>query len=517
MSYRPKVSIVTPVYNSDPAWLRAAIESVRGQLYDGWELCIADDASSNPEVQALLREYESDERIKVDYLKENQGISGASNAALAMASGEYVGFLDHDDELKPDALYEVVKLLNKQPDLDFIYTDEDKRSPEGRLVQPFFKPGWSPDLLLSTNYVPHFAVYRKQVIDEVGGLRSDCDFSQDYDLVLRVTERTSRIGHVALPLYTWRMVPGSAASALEAKPRSIQAAKRALADAMQRRGVEADILDGSAKTTYRVRYRIQGQPLVSIVIPTRDGVDLLRRCIDSIEKKTTYPNYQIVVVDNGTTDERTLDYLQKSPYRCLEYPGPFHFAAMMNFAVRESAGEHVLLLNNDTEVISPEWIEALLEHSQRPEVAAVGARLFYPDGRRVQHEGIIIGLGGGSAGNVDHGGYFGLGDLVLNCSAVTAACMMARRDVFERLGGFDESLGIAFNDVDYCLRAREQGFEIVYTPHAVLYHYEGGTRGRLHPMEDEQFFRDRWGNPGEYQDPYYNPNLDRLRPFTIGP
>ncbi|MCH7998682.1 MAG: glycosyltransferase [Chloroflexi bacterium] len=513
-SYRPKISIIMPVYNPDPAWLRDAIESVRAQLYDNWEFCIADDASSKPEVKTLLQEYQGDKRIKIAYLKKNHGISGASNAALAMATGEYVGFLDHDDELKPDALYEMVKLLNDQPDLDFIYSDEDKRSLEGRLVQPFFKPDWSPDLLLSTNYVPHFAVYRKRIVDDVGGLRSKCDFSQDYDLVLRVTERTNRIGHVALPLYAWRMVPGSAASDLEAKPKSIDAAKRALADAMKRRGIKADILEGNAKTTYRVRYRIQGQPLVSIVIPTRDRVDLLSQCIASIEKKTSYPNYEIVIVDNDSTDERTIDYLKKSRHRCLAFPGAFHFASMMNFAIRATAGEHVILLNNDTEIITDEWIEAMLEHSQRPVVAAVGARLFYPD-HRVQHEGVIMGLGGGSAGNVDHGGYFGLGELVRNCSAVTAACMMARRDIFQRLGGFDEKLGIAFNDVDYCLRAREQGYLIVYTPYAVLYHHESATRKGLHPDEDEQYFRDRWGNPGEYQDPYYNPNLDLVRPFAI--
>lgn len=514
LSYRPQISIITPVYNTDPAWLRDAIESVRGQLYDNWELCIADDASTKPAVPALLREYQGDERIKVTYLEENQGISGASNAALALAGGEFVGFLDNDDELKPDALYHVVKRLNEQPDLDFIYSDEDKRSPDGRLVQPFFKPDWSPDLLLSTNYVPHFAVYRKRIVDEVGGLRSECDFSQDHDLVLRVTERTDRIGHVALPLYTWRMVPGSAALEAEAKPKSIEAATRALADAMQRRGSEAEIVAGPFANTYRVRYRIRGQPLVSIIIPTRDRVELLRSCIAKIDEKSRYRNYEILIVDNESRDEKTLDYLKKSRHRCLSYPGRFHFAGMMNFAVRQAAGEHVILLNNDTEVIAPEWIEAMLEHSQRPEVAAVGARLLYPDGR-VQHEGIIIGLGGGSAVNVDHRGYFGLGQMVRNVSAVTGACLMTRRDLFERLGGFDENLRVAFNDVDYCLRARERGYLIVYTPYAVLYHYEAASRGSLHPPEDELYYRRRWGEPGKYCDPYYNPNLSARLPFTI--
>ena len=514
LAYRPQISIIMPVYNTDPAWLREAIESVRGQLYDNWELCIADDASTEPAAPALLRKYQGDKRIKVTYLSENRGISGASNAALAIARGEFVGFLDHDDELKPDALYHVVKLLNERPDLDFIYSDEDKRSPDGRLLQPFFKPDWSPDLLLSMNYVPHFAVYRKQIVDEVGGLRSECDFSQDHDLTLRVTERTDRIGHVALPLYTWRMVPGSAALVSEAKPKSVEAATRALTDAMKRRGSEAEIVDGPFRNTYRVRYRIRGQPLVSIIIPTRNRVELLRPCIAKIEEKSSYSNCEIIIVDNESTDEKTLDYLKKSPHRCLAYPGRFHFAGMMNFAVREAAGEHVILLNNDTEVIAAEWIEAMLEHSQRQEVAAVGARLLYPDGRP-QHEGIIIGLGGGSAVNVDHRGYFGLGQMVRNVSAVTGACMMARRDLFQRLGGFDDNLGVAFNDVDYCLRARERGYLIVYTPYAVLYHHEGGTRGTLHPQEDELYFRRRWGEPGKHRDPYYNPNLSLRLPFTI--
>ncbi len=515
LSYRPQMSVILPVYNPDLQWLRDAIESVRAQLYDNWELCIADDGSSNPGVRAVLEDYaRADERIKVTYLKENKGISAASNRALGLATGEFVGLLDHDDELKPDALYEVVKLLNEQPDLDFIYTDEDKRRPDGRLGRPFFKPDWSPDLLLSVNYVPHFAVYRKRMVEEVGGLRSECDLSQDYDLALRVAERTDHIGHIPLPLYTWRMAAGSASATHEDKLRAMKSAKRALAEAIQRRGIEADILDGSVVTTYRVRYRIQGQPLVSIIIPTRDRIDLLRRCITSIEMKSTYCNYEIVIVDNDSKEEVTFEYLNKLPHRCVAYPGTFNYAAMTNFAVGEAAGEYVLFLNNDTEVITGEWIEAMLEHGQRPEVAAVGTRLLYPDGRP-QHEGIIIGLGGSSAGNVNHGGYFGLDELVHNVSAVTGACMMTRRDVFDRLGGFEENLGVAFNDVDYCLRAREQGYLIVYTPYAVLYHHESGTRGKLHPMEDELFFRQRWGKPGQYRDPYYNPNLSLTAPFAI--
>lgn len=408
----------------------------------------------------------------------------------------------------------MVKLLNERPDLDFIYSDEDKRSPDGRLVQPFFKPDWSPDLLLSTNYVPHFAVYRKRMVDEVGGLRSECDFSQDYDLVLRVTGRTNRIGHVASPLYTWRMVPGSAASEVTAKPKSVEAAKKSLGDVIQERGIDAKVIEGPFRNTFRVRYRIQGRPLVSIIIPTRDRVELLRSCIASIETKTRYPNYEIIIVDNDSREEATQSYLKSSSHRTLPYSGEFRYGAMMNFAIRKAAGDYVVLLNNDTEVISEEWIEAMLEHAQRPEVAAVGARLLYPNGRP-QHEGVVIGLGGGSCLNADTRDYFGLGRLVRNVSAVTGACMMARRQVFEDLGCFDEGLKVAFHDVDYCLRARARGYLVVYTPYAVLVHHESASRGSYHPQEDELFYRQRWGEPGQYRDPYYNPNLSVRSPFTI--
>jgi GT2 family glycosyltransferase len=456
-----------------------------------------------------------DNRIMVVHLEKNQGISAASNAALSLASGEFIGLLDHDDELKPDALYEVVSLLNRDRDLDFIYSDEDKKAPDGRLVQAFFKPDWSPELLLSTNYVPHFAVYRKSLVDEVGGWRSECDFSQDYDLALRVTERTERIAHIPLPLYSWRMVPGSAASELRAKPKSVDAGKRALKDAMERRGVRAVVEDGPYRNTYRVRHLIEEQPLVSIIIPTRDRLDMLRPCITSIERKSTYPDYELVIMDNDSKEEETLRYLEAMPHRRLQYPGEFRYAAMMNYAVRETTGKYVILLNNDTAVLSDEWIEAMLEHAQRPGVAAVGARLLYPDGRP-QHEGVVMGAGiGGSCLNVDTRGYFGLGTLVRNVSAVTAACMMVSRRAFEELDGFDESLRVAFNDVDYCLRALKAGYRVIYTPYATLVHHESASRGSLHPREDEEFFRRRWGKPGQYRDAYYNPNLSRATAYII--
>lgn len=515
LSYQPLISIIMPVYNPDPTWLREAIESVRAQVYERWELCIADDGSTRPGVREVLEEFAgSDGRIRVTYLERNEGISAASNAALSLARGEFAGFLDHDDELKPEALFEVVKALNEDRALDVLYTDEDKRAPDGRLVEPFFKPDWSPDLLMSVNYIAHFSLLRRSLVEEVGGFRQGYEGSQDYDLILRVTELTDRVAHIAKPLYTWRKVPGSTAASLDAKKFAYRAGKRALQDALRRRGIRGEVREGLHRGYYRVKYEIKGRPKVSIIIPTRDRVEMLRRCIGSIESRSTYRHYEIIVVDNDSRDPETLEYLAGLRGRVIRYPYEFNYSKIVNLAAREAQGDALLFLNNDTEVISPGWIEAMLEQGQRPEVAAVGARLFYPDGR-IQHEGIILGLGGGSAGNVDHAGYFGLGETVHNCSAVTGACMLTRSSVFWELGGFDEGLRVAFNDVDYCLRARQRGYLVVYTPFANLYHYESATRGRLHPQEDERLFRARWGNPGERWDPYYNRNLDLLRPFSL--
>ncbi|HEX2178850.1 MAG TPA: glycosyltransferase [Actinomycetota bacterium] len=509
--YKPQISIVLPVYNPEPEWLRAAIDSVTGQIYSKWELCIADDGSTRQDVKDTLKEYEgSDPRIKITYLPANKGITAASQAALDLATGEFVGFLGHDDELKPHALYQVIKLLNERRDLDFIYSDLDHKDLDGILRDPFRKPDWSPDFLKSCNYVTHFSVFRKAVLDKVGGFREGYDGSQDWDLTLRVTEVTDRIGHVRTPLYTWRQVPNSIAHSDATKPWAHDAARRALADALARQGVKGRVEDGPYAGYYRIRYEIQGEPKVSIIIPTRDRADLLKTCIDSIRRLSTYRNYEIVVVDNDSSDPVALDYLNTFGGRVIRHPGEFNFSKIINFAAEHVDGEYLLLLNNDTEVITPDWIEAMLEHAQRPEVGAVGARLLFPDGR-AQHEGVIVGPGDGLAGNIDFEGYFGIGRCIHNASAVTAACMMTRAEVFKGLGGFDEDLVVAYNDVDYCLRAGDKGFLILYTPYAVLRHDEAATRGygddntgKSHPVADEEFFRTRWKG---YIDPFDPPSL----------
>ena len=513
LRYRPKISIIVPVYNPEPNWLRDAIESVRRQLYDNWELCLADDASTKPGVRPLLTEYERDPRIKVVYQPKNQGISAASNAALALADGEYVAFLDHDDELNPDALYQVVQLLNDGGEFDFIYSDEDKRDPGGALVSPFFKPDWSPDLQNSSNYVTHFSVYRREIVEEAGGFRTEFDGSQDYDLALRVTERTDRIGHVRKVLYTWRMVPGSAAASSEAKPYAYEAAKKALTESLNRRGIDGWVEDGKTMGWYRIRYRIPGEPLVSAIIPTRDRADLLAKCLDKLQD-SSYERIEIIVVDNGSVEEATRDLLNSRDLKVVRDGGDFNFSRLINAGANAAKGDYLLLLNNDVEAINDDWVEAMLEHAQRPEIGVVGARLLYPTGRP-QHEGVALGIGGTFAGHVDWRDYLGLSHAVRNCSAVTAAAALTRRSVFDELGGFDEAFRVAYGDVDYCLRARERGYLVVYTPYAALYHHESATRGNNHPPEDETLARKRWG---QLVDPYYSPALDEvLQPFVYGP
>jgi GT2 family glycosyltransferase len=513
LAHRPLVSIIIPVYNPQPHWLRDAIESVRAQYYDNWELCIADDASTKGGVRELLAEYENDPRIKVTFQRANGGISAASNAALALADGEYIALLDHDDELSPDALYQVVQRINERGELDFIYSDEDKRDPNGALVSPFFKPDWSPDLEYSSNYVTHFSVYRRAMVESVGGFRTEFDGSQDYDLALRVTEQTERIDHIRKVLYTWRMVPGSAASSLEAKPYAYTAAKRALSESLERRGIDAWVEDGATLGWYRIRYRIPGDPLVSVIIPTRDRADLLAKCLDSLDS-SAYKRLEVIVVDNGSVEEETKTLFDSRDLKVVRDPGDFNFSRLVNAGAAAATGDYLLLLNNDVEAINEEWIEAMLEHAQRPEVGVVGARLLYPNGRP-QHEGVALGIGGTFAGHIDWRNYLGLSQAIRNCSAVTAAAALTRRSVFDQLGGFDESFRVAYGDVDYCLRARECGYMVVYTPYAELYHHESASRGSTNPPEDEKLARQRWGR---LTDPYYNYAFDEvLQPWVYAP
>jgi len=510
--YRPVISIITPVYNTPERWLRKAIESVRSQIYPQWQLCLADDASTDPQVKRVLSEYAGlDERIQVVALSQNSGISGASNAALTASGGEFVAMLDHDDELQPDALLEVVKLLNRQPDLDILYSDEDKKTQDGRRISPFFKPDWSPNLLLSCNYIAHLLAYRRSLVAKLGGFRSEFDGSQDYDLILRATEQTTQIGHIPLPLYSWRMISGSAASSERAKPYAYKAAAKALAEALERRNISGRVDNTEIPGIYRARPYVRSQSLVSVIIPTRDKAGLLLRCVSALQSCTSYRSYEIIVVDSAP-DERLPVEFKTSIQSLVPYSGiPFNFSRAINLGAGEARGEYLLLLNDDTEAIADGWLESMLEHAQRREVGVVGARLVDRHGEP-NHEGVVLGMWGLPAANLAFR-HWGLGDCLRDCSAVTAACMMTRRDVFDQLSGFDEGMSLGWNDIDYCLRARQAGYSVVYSPGAVLRHTEGATRGTTPHQDDDLFFRRRWSDP---IDPFYNTNFDRERgPFAL--
>lgn len=532
-SYKPKISIITPVYNIAPEWLDKCVESVKNQIYDRWELCLYDDASTKKETVGCLKKWEgSDSRIRISYGKENRHISGASNEALKMATGEFVAFLDNDDELAPDALFENVRLLNRHPEADFIYSDEDKMRTDGTRLEPFFKPDWSPDLFLSMNYTCHLGVYRKKIIDEIGGFRKGYEGSQDYDLVLRFLEKTKpeNIFHIPKILYHWRKIPGSVAAGPDSKNYAYAAAKKAIGEFLRRRGEAGEVLDASFTGSYRVKRKISGQPAVSIIIPFRDRADVLKKCVGSLLEKTNYRNYEIILVDNQSREKETLDYLEslgENPkIKILKYDKPFNFSALNNFAAENSKNDFLLFLNNDTEVINPDWLEAMLEQAQRKEVGVVGARLLYPNGK-IQHAGVVLGLGG-VAGHAfrllprNNVAYFGHSSLIRDYSAVTGACLMIKKDLFRRVGGFDEdNFVVAYNDVDLCLKVRQQGYLVVYTPYAELYHHEGLSRGNdenfkakdpekyRRYLSEQENLKKKWREWID-NDPYYNPNLTRV-------
>jgi len=518
--YTPLVSVLVPVLDPERAWLDGWLDSVLGQVYPRWELCICGDGSTGEGAREVLDRYERlDGRIRVTYLEEKMSITGSLNATLSLARGEFVALLEWGDELAPDALFEVVKLLQEHTEADLVYSDEDEIDEEGNRSNPRFKPGWSPDLLLSVNYVSHLSVYRNTLVKGIGGFREGFDGCQDYDLVLRATERTDQIHHIPKVLYHRRAAVDDLASPNGDKRRARESTRQALADALERRGYEGSVEEGLLPERFRARFGIRGEPKVSVIIPTRDNVSYLKRCVESVERLTTYRNYELLIVDNDSRKPAMLDYLASIPHQVVPFREPFNYSRINNFAVAQAEGEYVLLLNDDTEVISGGWVEAMLEHAQRPEVGVVGARLLYPDGR-IQHGGVIVGVGSpwepGVAMHSHHfyssesPGYSGTLAATTNYSAVTAACMLLRKSLFTEMGGFEEeNLPVQFNDVDLCLKIRERGYYIVYTPYAELYHHESVSRGLFSGSRTENIYmRERWGEVMD-KDPYYNPNFSR--------
>jgi glycosyltransferase involved in cell wall biosynthesis len=525
LTYQPTLSIIMPVYNPSPTHLREAIESVLQQIYPHWELCIADDASSVAEIRPLLEQYAAqDARIKLVLRSENGHISRASNSALAVASGEFIALLDHDDQLTPQALYEVVSLLNRHPEADMVYSDEDKLDARGYLQEPFFKPDWCPDSFLSRMYTCHLGVYRKSLVDQIGGFRPGYEGAQDYDLVLRLTEQTQRIYHLPQVLYHWRCHEASTATGLKAKDYAAAAAQAAITEALQRRG-EPGRVEAAPGENLIVRYEILRRDRVSIIIPTRDLGAVVDCCLTSIFEKSTYDNFEVLLIDNGSTEPETLQIIeawkQKAAdrFRCIPYQVPFNYAQINNYATQFATGDYLLFLNNDIEVMTPDWLEAMIEQGQRPSIGAVGAMLLYPNDT-IQHAGVIAGIGG-IAGHshkcfaATASGYFNQIQTVNNYSAVTAACLLCRRSVFEEVNGFDEALAIAFNDVDLCFKMVSRGYRNVYLPHVRLYHYESRSRGyEVTPEKRARFereadrLRQKWPDLIAH-DPCYSPHLSR--------
>lgn len=528
-------SIVVPLYKTPENFLRRMIESVCGQTYDGWELCLADASprmagTEKTSLTDVVREYqEKDGRIKYGILKSNEGISQNTNHAIGMAAGEYLCFLDHDDFLAPEALYELARASEEYPGADLFYSDEDKVSAdETEYFQPHLKPDFNPDLLRSNNYICHFLCVSRTLADRAGFLDEKFDGAQDYDFILRCTEIAEKIVHIPKVLYHWRVHSSSTADNPFSKDYAYEAGKRAIEAHLERCGFSGKVERLKDPGFYRVIYKKQAEPLVSLVIPNKDHKEELQACLESVWEKTTYENYEIVVVENNSEDPATFEYYEQAmakagrngkKLKIVKWPGQgFNYPEINNFGVEKSEGEYIVFLNNDITVITPGWIEEFLGICQRAGTAAAGARLYYPDGT-IQHAGIVIGIGG-IAGSLFTGmpgaqsGYMHKAALLQDLSAVTAACMMVKRCIYEEVGGMDPALAVAFNDVDFCLRIRERGYLVVYDPYVEMYHHESCSRGAEDTKEkirrfqrEIEFMRRRWIKVLKEGDPYYNPNF----------
>ena len=533
LSIQPLISIIVPVYNTNKQMLIDMIESVRSQTYEKWELCLADGHSQKPYVAEILKKYEAkDKRIKVVLLKENFGIVGNSNAALNLAHGKYIALLDHDDILPKWALYTIAQAINDHQEPDILYSDEDKITFDGKeRFYPHFKPEWSPDLLRSYNYITHFFVAKRSLVIRAGNFLPGYDGSQDYDLILRTTELADKIVHIPQILYHWRSHSESTAQSQGNKSYTFDAGVKALSDYLRRNGLEGEVTYNLQFGFYHINYKLTATPLVSIIIPNYEHLDDLRRCMESIFSLTSYQNYEIVIVENNSKTDEIFAYYrelqEKHGVRIVTWEREFNYSAINNYAVRAAKGDVLLFLNNDTKIISPDWIEQLLQYAQRDDVGAVGAKLYYEDDT-IQHGGVILGflgIAGHSFSRLskEDPGYMGRAMVAQNVSAVTAACLMMKKKLFEELGGFDESLEVAFNDIDLCLKIRQAGKLIVYNPYAELYHLESISRGFEDTKEKQarffseiDYFNSKWKKELLAGDPYYNPHLDlEQTPFRI--
>ena len=536
----PKISVVVPLYQTPEKFLREMIESVQASSYENWELCLA-DGTPDFSLFTVVEEYQKKDctltgkeksRIVYKKLEQNEGIAGNTNQAIAMADGDYVAFLDHDDVITPDALYEMAaKIVAGQGEEqipDMLYSDEDKTDGEmTKFMDPHFKPDFNLDLLRSNNYITHFLVVSRGLLEKVGGIRSDYDGAQDYDFVLRCVEQAKRIEHVAKILYHWRVHELSTAGGGGTKEYAADAGKRALEAHLDRLGIAASVEKTQYFGFYRVKYELLSRPLVSIIIPNKDEVESLDKCLGAI-KKTTYTNYEVIIVENNSEKEETFSYYKKiesDQVHVVYYPDKFNYSKLNNFGVAHAKGDFYVLMNNDIEMIGNDWMKRMLENCLRKETGVVGAKLFYPD-HTIQHAGIVVGIGGNARGIGDNmfvglagerSGYMHKASIQLDYSAVTAACLMVKREIYEQAGGFEEQLAVAFNDVDFCLKVRRLGKLVVYDPHVQAYHYESKSRGAEDSAEktarfqrEIEYMRNHWIGILKNGDPYYNPNFSSV-------
>jgi GT2 family glycosyltransferase/SAM-dependent methyltransferase len=517
MDVMPVISVIMPVYNVNRPWLEMAIQSVTNQIYDKWELCIVDDASTLDHVKESIGKYENrDSRIKTKYFKKNQGISGASNEALSIATGDFIALLDHDDELSKDALYEIVKLINKHPDAQMIYSDEDMIDQKGRRMNPYFKPDWSPDTLLSGNYITHLSVYKKSIVDEIGGFRKGYEGSQDYDLALRFTEKASEIYHIPKILYHWRKIEGSVAASSKAKNYAYDNAKKALEDVLHRRNIKGEIEFGHGTGYYVMKRHVDNRQVVSIIVLSLKPSELLYNCVESIEKNTTINNYEILIPVFKKNQHIAKITKLYSNCHIIQSDKELTSSSAYNLAAIHAKGKHLVFLEDNMQVISNHWLTSLLEHSQRPEIGLVGAKILYPDKKTIQHAGIILGINN-IAGNAykksndrtEH--YFGHLNIIRNYSAVSNSCMMIKNHLFQEIGGFDEeNLPFSYSDIDLCLRVKDMGLNNIYTPFSVLAKQENKTDIEFPSVNEREYFLKKWVDVIQ-RDPFYNPNLTLSR------
>ena len=520
---KPLISIVIPLYCTPLPYLKELLESVRRQSYENWQLCLADGSPDDKAKEFIEKHYGREKRIVYRKLEENGGISVNTNEAVALAAGEYLMLCDHDDTLEPDALYEIVKAIN-DTGADVLYTDEDKVSMDGRhYFDPNFKPDFNLFRLRENNYICHIFVVKKSLTDETGLLRSEFDGAQDFDFILRCCEKAQKITHIPKVLYHWRCHMDSTAADPSSKAYAYEAGRKAVREHYQRLGIDAKVEMTERPGWYRSHVKVQGNPLISVIIPNKDHTDDLELCLFSMTRKSTYRNYEILIVENNSEKEETFEYYRKLPdrypkARVLTWEKEFNYSAINNFAAKEAKGEYLLFLNNDVEILTPDWMEEMLQNCQQENVAAVGAKLYYPDDT-IQHAGVVLGLGG-IAGHImcraskEDPGYFGRMISVQEISAVTAACMMVKKSDFDAVGGLDETFQVAFNDIDLCMKFRAAGKKIIFTPYAELYHYESKSRG-LEDTPEKQFrfdkevkrFQEKWAQQLEMGDPYYSPNL----------